>query len=202
MAKAFTNRTKEASAKGGKAPAATKVPAAASAKKSSAKPKAAPDADAPPALEVSAKAPPFELPDENSRPVRLADFAGKKVIIYFYPKDDTSGCTREACGFRDQLAKLSDHGVTVLGISRDGAASHTRFKNKYNLGFPLLSDPDGAVHRAYGAWGTKSMYGKTMISALRTTVLIGEDGRVAKVWPKVKVDGHAEAVLAAATSAS
>lgn len=225
MAKILTSKAKDATGSEGTAPAkaATKPLAKAAAEpvaKVTAKPvaktsvkTAAPSPTATPAtspaasgdaeaegtsLAPGAAAPPFTLPNEKGEPVRLADFAGKKVVLYFYPKDDTPGCTRQACGFRDQMGELAAAGVSVVGVSRDGAASHTRFRTKYDLRFPLLSDPDGAVHRAYGAWGTKSMYGKTTTGALRTTVLVGEDGRVMRVWPRVKVDGHAEAVLAAA----
>jgi thioredoxin-dependent peroxiredoxin len=190
----------EKSVKGAAPAKATNKPAANPATQPAAKPQAREEATeaAAQSLTPGDVAPAFTLPNEKGDPVRLADFAGKKVVLYFYPKDDTPGCTRQACGFRDTLSELAAAGVSVVGVSRDGAASHTRFRSKYDLRFPLLSDPDGAVHRAYGAWGTKSNYGKTTTGALRTTVLVGEDGRVRHVWPRVKVDGHAEAVLAAA----
>jgi thioredoxin-dependent peroxiredoxin len=167
--------------------------------------KAAPAAKTPaaanpePHAEASAgeAAPPFTLPADDGKTVSLADFAGKKVVLYFYPKDDTPGCTRQACAFQDNLARVQSRGAVVLGVSRDGAKSHEKFKTKYKLAFPLLSDPDASVHRAYGAWGMKTNYGKTTEGVLRTTVIIDEKGRIAKRFPNVKVDGHADKVLEA-----
>jgi thioredoxin-dependent peroxiredoxin len=143
------------------------------------------------------KAPPFSLTTDDGKTVSLADFAGKRVVLYFYPKDDTPGCTRQACAFQDNLGAVESRGAVVLGVSRDSLKSHEKFKTKYNLRFPLLSDPDGAVHRAYGAWGMKTLYGKTSEGVIRTTVIIDENGNIAKRFPSVKVDGHAERVLAA-----
>ncbi len=139
----------------------------------------------------------FSLAADDGSTVKLDDFAGKRVVLYFYPKDDTPGCTRQACAFRDNIDAIRERGAVVLGVSRDSQRAHSNFKSKYNLNFPLLIDADAAVHRAYGAWGTKSNYGRTFEGALRTTVIIDEQGRIAKRFPNVKVDGHADAVLEA-----
>ena len=141
-------------------------------------------------------APPFSLQAADGKTVALSDFRGKRVILYFYPKDDTPGCTREACGFRDALPRLGREGV-VLGVSRDPLPSHRRFAEKFRLTFPLLSDPDAAVGKAYGAYKQKSLYGRTFLGIERVTFLIDEEGRIARIFPKVKVDGHVEAVLQA-----
>ncbi len=148
------------------------------------------------ALKVGDKAPRFTLPTDDGKELSLEDFAGKRVVLYFYPKDSTPGCTREACGFRDLKAAFSKKGAVILGVSKDSLASHEKFRQKYELNFPLLSDPDTKVMQAYGAWGEKVMYGKKITGTLRTTVLIGKDGKVERIWPKVKVDGHMEDVLA------
>lgn len=145
--------------------------------------------------DVGAPAPAFTLPDQDGKPVSLADFEGKWVVLYFYPKDDTPGCTKEACSFRDNFAALQEKGAVVLGVSGDGAASHRKFAEKYSLPFPLLSDETHDVMRAYGAWGTKSMYGKQFEGVIRSTVVIDPQGKVAKTWPKVKADGHGKEVL-------
>lgn len=142
-------------------------------------------------------APEFELESDEGETVRLEDLRGRRVVLYFYPKDDTSGCTKEACGFRDVLPGLEEEDVTVLGVSPDDIGSHQRFKNKYDLNFPLLADPEGRVARKYGAWGTKNLYGRQVEGILRTTFLIGPDGRVERVWEKVKPDRHAEEVVEA-----
>ncbi|HEX5387064.1 MAG TPA: thioredoxin-dependent thiol peroxidase [Gemmatimonadales bacterium] len=142
-------------------------------------------------------APNFTLPADNGSMVSLADFAGKPVVLYFYPKDDTSGCTREACGFRDHWRDVQQRGAVVLGVSPDGVASHNKFKRKYELPFPLLADEQHDVAQAYGVWGEKSMYGRTYMGILRTTFLIGPDGRIARIFEKVKPEGHAAEVLAA-----
>lgn len=147
-------------------------------------------------VEEGKKAPAFTLESAEGGKVSLGDFKGKTVILYFYPKDDTPGCTREAQGFRDALPKIKRKNAVVLGVSRDTAASHCRFRDKYDLNFPLLSDPDAKVIRAYGAWGEKNMYGKKSEGIIRTTVVIDPEGKVAKVFPKVKVDGHVDKVLA------
>ncbi len=148
-------------------------------------------------IEVGGKAPAFTLEADDGSTVSLKDFAGKKVVLYFYPKDATPGCTTEACDFRDLKARLTRKGAVVLGVSKDNLASHQKFKAKQKLNFLLLSDPDSEVMRSYGAWGEKTLYGKKMTGTIRTTVLIGEDGKIRKVWPKVKVSGHVEEVLEA-----
>src|SRR5438552_10616927 len=137
------------------------------------------------AIETGNPAPPFSLRDAHGKLVSLADLKGQDVILYFYPKDDTPGCTKEACGFRDDWAELRRRGVRVIGVSPDDAASHHAFAEKYKLPFELLSDPGHQTMEAYGAWGEKTSYGKTTIGVLRSTVWIGPDGRVKKHWPKV-----------------
>ena len=141
-------------------------------------------------------APDFELATYEGGTVKLSDLRGRRVVLYFYPKDDTSGCTKEACGFRDQAPALEQRNALVLGISPDGVASHEKFRDKYELNFPLLSDPDHAVAEAYGAWGKKKMYGREYEGILRSTFVIDPDGRIEKVYAKVKPAEHAEQVLA------
>jgi len=148
-------------------------------------------------LAEGSKAPAFTLTDQDGKTVSLESFRGRTVVLFFYPKDDTPGCTREACGFRDNWSRVKSKGAVVVGVSRDDAASHVRFREKYELPFPLLSDPDKAVHLAYGAWGKKVLYGKESEGVIRSTFLIGGDGRILKIWSPVKVDGHVDAVLAA-----
>ena len=148
-------------------------------------------------LKAGQPAPEFVAPDETGRIVRLADLRGKKVVLYFYPKDDTPGCTKEACSFRDGAAELRALGAVVLGVSVDSVESHQRFKTKYRLTFPLLSDVEKRLVSAYGVWKEKSMYGRTFLGIERTTVLIDEQGRIATVFPKVKVDGHFDEVIEA-----
>lgn len=126
----------------------------------------------------------------------LEKYQGKWLVLYFYPKDDTPGCTREACGFRDLKAEFAKHGAVIVGVSRDDEKSHDAFKKKYELPFELLSDPELKLHKAYSAYGEKTSYGKTSIGVIRTTVLIDPKGKVVKTWPNVKVDGHVEKVLA------
>ena len=147
-------------------------------------------------VKEGAKAPAFTLESDDGGKVSLADLKGKKVVLYFYPRDNTPGCTLEAQGFRDAAARLKKKGAVVLGVSRDSIASHCRFRDQHALNFRLLSDPDARAIKAYGAWGEKNMYGKKTEGILRTTVVIDEDGKVAKVFPKVKVAGHVEDVLA------
>jgi peroxiredoxin Q/BCP len=149
-----------------------------------------------PQLEAGAEAPSFSLPDQDGRAVSLDDFKGRRVLVYFYPKDDTPGCTREACQFNDNLHAFQRADVPVIGISPDDAASHQRFRAKYGLAFPLLSDPDHQVMDAYGAWGEKTSYGKTTVGVIRSTFLIDQDGKVARAWYNVKADGHATQALA------
>jgi len=147
--------------------------------------------------DVGDKAPAFTLEDQSGKTVKLSDFKGKKVVLYFYPKDDTPGCTREACSFRDEHGALQKAGAVVLGVSPDSEASHAKFAGKYKLNFPLLADPDHAVSEKYGAWGEKSLYGRKFMGIQRSTFLIDGSGKVARVWPKVKVDGHVDQVLEA-----
>ncbi|MGH7559961.1 MAG: thioredoxin-dependent thiol peroxidase [Gemmatimonadales bacterium] len=142
-------------------------------------------------------APAFSLPTDLGSSVRLSDLQGQPVVLYFYPKDDTEGCTKEACGFRDHWREIQRAGATVLGVSPDDVGSHAKFRRKYSLPFPLLADLDHAVTERYGAWGEKSMYGRKYFGVLRTTFLIDRKGRVARVWEKVKVKDHADDVLAA-----
>jgi peroxiredoxin Q/BCP len=149
-----------------------------------------------PKLEAGAKAPSFTLPDQDGNTVSLSQFAGKRVIVYFYPKDDTPGCTAEACQFNDNLAAFERADVPVLGISPDKAESHQKFRAKYGLDFNLLSDPDHKVMERYGAWGEKKMYGRTTTGVIRSTFLVDEKGKVARSWYNVKADGHAGQVLA------
>lgn len=144
------------------------------------------------------KAPAFSLQGSDGKTHTLADYAGKKVVVYFYPKDDTPGCTKEACGFRDLHQDIQKKGAVILGISRDDKASHKQFIDKYTLPFVLLSDPDLRVMKAYGAYGKKMMYGKEVEGVIRSTVLIGPDGTVIKHWRKVpKAETHPEHVVAA-----
>ena len=143
-------------------------------------------------------APKFELPSTDLVMMQSGDFEGiKNLVLYFYPKDDTPGCTREACGFRDAKAKLAKHGAVVLGVSPDGPESHATFRSKYSLPFTLLCDVDHKVAEKYGAWREKNMYGKKSMGIARSTFIIDADGRVTKVFKAVKVDGHADQVLAA-----
>jgi peroxiredoxin Q/BCP len=146
-------------------------------------------------------APEFALPDAEGVIHRLADQRGRWTIVYFYPKDDTPGCTVEACAFRDANADLVAAGAVVWGISPDDAASHGRFRQKFQLTFPLLSDEDHATAEAYGAWVEKTNYGKTYMGIQRSTFLIGPDGRVARAWHRVKPEGHAGEVAAALEAA-
>ena len=142
------------------------------------------------------KAPAFTLADQDGNKVSLRDFAGKPVVVYFYPADDTPGCTKEACQFNDNLRAFSRAGAAVVGISPDGAEKHTAFRKKYGLRFPLLTDADHAVMERYGAWGEKTLYGKKSVGVIRSTFLVGPDGKVQRAWYHVKADGHAEKVLA------
>jgi peroxiredoxin Q/BCP len=152
-------------------------------------------------LRIGDKAPAFALDADGGGTISLQQFKGRKIVLYFYPKDDTSGCTTEACEFRDRWTAVQALGAVVLGVSPDSIASHDRFKTKYHLPFPLLADPDHAVAEAYGAWGEKSMYGRKYHGILRSTFIIDEGGRVAAVFPKVKPKGHAAEVLSALQSA-
>jgi len=148
-------------------------------------------------IEEGAKAPDFSLLADDGQKVKLSDLGGSPVVLYFYPKDDTPGCTREACAFRDRKKELTKLGAKVFGVSPDDVASHEKFRDKFELNFPLLADIDHKVADKYGAWREKNLYGKKSLGIQRSTFLIGGDGRVAKVWKKVNVDGHDEQVIAA-----
>jgi thioredoxin-dependent peroxiredoxin len=148
-------------------------------------------------LEVGAKAPDFTLENQKGESIHLADYQGKVVVLYFYPKDSTPGCTKEACSFRDSSSELETEGAVVFGVSRDSVNSHQRFADKYELNFPLLADTEGKVCEAFGVLQEKNMFGKTGIGIVRTTYVIDANGNIAKVFPKVKVDGHVDEVLAA-----
>jgi peroxiredoxin Q/BCP len=141
-------------------------------------------------------APAFTLLDEDANKVSLSDFVGRQVVVYFYPRDDTPGCTKEACQFNDLLGEFGAAGADVLGISPDGGESHRRFRKRYGLNVRLLSDPDHAVMEPYGAWGEKTLYGKTSMGVIRSTFLVDASGRIAKAWYHVRADGHAAKVLA------
>ena len=148
-------------------------------------------------LEVGAKAPAFTLVTDQGTKAKLSDFKGSPVVLYFYPKDDTPGCTKEACAFRDASKELKKLGAVVLGVSPDSSESHAKFRDKYSLNFTLLADQDHALAEAYGAWREKNMYGKKSMGVQRSTYLIDASGNVAKVWKKVSVDGHDAQVLEA-----
>ena len=148
-------------------------------------------------VQVGAKAPDFTLPRDGGETVSLADFAGRPVVLFFYPKASTPGCTTEACDFTARMTDFEAAGAAVLGISKDSVKRQENFAAKQGLSMPLLSDAEGDVCERYGVWAEKKMYGKTYLGIVRTTVLIGTDGTVLQVWPKVKVAGHAEEVLAA-----
>ena len=147
-------------------------------------------------LEAGMKAPGFTLQDQDGREVSLADFLGKKVVLYFYPKDSTPGCTRQACAFAGSLSEIKAQGAVVLGVSKDSVASHRKFADKYGLPFTLLSDPQLEAIQAYGVWQEKKLYGKVSMGVVRTTFLIDEEGTVTAVMPKVKPDTNAADVLA------
>ena len=149
-------------------------------------------------LQVGAAAPDFTLPTDGGGSVTLSSLKGQQVILYFYPKDDTTGCTAEACGFRDAEASFRGAKTKVIGISKDSVARHDKFKKKYELPFTLASDEHGHVCEDYGVWKEKSMYGRTYMGIERTTFLIGADGKIKQVWNKVKVTGHVAEVLKAA----
>ena len=147
-------------------------------------------------LEAGVKAPAFTLPDKDGNPVSLSDFLGKKVILYFYPKDNTPGCTRQACAFAGSYDAFRDLDAVVIGVSKDSTASHRKFAEKYGLPFLLLSDPELGVLQAYGVWQEKKLYGKVSMGVVRTTFIIDENGVIEKVMPKVKPDTNAADILA------
>lgn len=146
-------------------------------------------------IEVGQKAPDFTLKTDSGSKIKLSELRGNPVVIYFYPKDDTPGCTREACAFRDRTKELEKLGATVLGISPDSVESHGKFRDKYNLNFPLLADEGHRVAEKYGAWREKNMYGKKTMGIQRSTFLIDAEGKIARLWKAVKVDGHDQQVI-------
>jgi thioredoxin-dependent peroxiredoxin len=148
-------------------------------------------------ITVGNAAPSFTLPDQDGKNVSLQDFLGKWVVVYFYPKDDTPGCTVEACSFRDSESELTEAGIIVIGISKDSVASHKKFADKFNLKFHLLADPSTEVIQAYGAWQEKSMYGKKFMGIQRSTALINPEGKITKIFPKVTPKDHAKEILKA-----
>jgi peroxiredoxin Q/BCP len=146
-------------------------------------------------LSVGDKAPAFRTHDQDGSAVSLGDFKGRKVVLYFYPKDDTPGCTKEACAFRDEWSQFRKRKVAVLGVSVDDERSHKKFAEKFSLPFTLLADPEKRIVRDYGVWGQKSMYGRKYMGTHRVTYLIDEKGKIAAVWPKVKPETHAKEIL-------
>jgi thioredoxin-dependent peroxiredoxin len=146
-------------------------------------------------LTEGGKAPEFKLKDDEGKDVRLSDFKGKSVVLYFYPKDDTPGCTKEACELRDRFRDFSKKDAVILGVSADSVESHVKFKQKYGLPFRLLSDPEKKMLESYGVWKEKSMYGRKFMGIERTTFVIGPDGKIRKIFPKVSVTGHADDVF-------
>ncbi len=146
-------------------------------------------------IEPGTKAPAFAVKATDGKLVRLSSFKGKTVVLYFYPKDDTPGCTREACAFRDRLQEIEDLGAVVLGVSPDSVELHVKFTEKFSLTFPLLADTEHEIAEKYGAWREKNMYGKKSMGVQRSTFIIGPDGKVAKLWKKVSVDGHDQEVI-------
>lgn len=146
-------------------------------------------------LKIGKKAPAFSLPNQDGKVVSLSDYKGKKVVLYFYPKDDTPGCTKESCDFRDGINDIREGGAEVLGVSGDSVESHKKFVKKFNLNFPLLSDENKTMIRAYGVWKEKSLYGRKYMGIERTTFIIDENGKIDNIFAKVKVNGHLEEVL-------
>ena len=206
MARKSPKKSASKSASKRKAPTARKAPAKSRGKastktvKNSAKPKAIsePAASNATALREGDVAPDFTLQRDGDAAVRLADFAGRKLVVFFYPRADTPGCTLEAIDFTRHVKQFEQADTSVVGISADDVRAQTKFRDKHALGIPLGADSDFQTIKAYGAWGEKSMYGKTFLGIIRTTVLVGADGRVARIWRRVKVDGHAAQVLEAA----
>jgi len=151
-------------------------------------------------LDEGTKAPPFTLEDQDGKTVKLSDFKGRKVVVYFYPKDDTPGCTKEACQFNEGLKDFEKLGIEIIGISPDKAAAHVKFRTKYGLEFSLLSDPERSTMEVYGAFGEKMMYGKKVTGVIRSTFVVGPTGKIEHLWYNVRADGHAAKVVAALTA--
>jgi peroxiredoxin Q/BCP len=151
-------------------------------------------------LKVGQKAPDFTVLNDKGEKVKLSDFKGQKVVLYFYPKDDTPGCTKEACAFRDGIKEIKKRGAAVVGVSTDSVDSHKKFITKFDLNFPLLADTDKKMVEAYGTWKEKSMYGKKYMGIERTTFIIDEQGKISHIFPKVKVDAHYDEVIEALKS--
>ena len=185
--------TKKPAAAGGKKKAVTRKAATPTKAKATKTTKPGPSIKQ---LKIGQKAPAFALPNQDGKITRLSDFKGKKIVLYFYPKDDTPGCTKESCAFRDGLDEIQASGAVVLGISGDSVDSHKKFVKKFNLNFPLLSDEKKTVLQAYGVWKEKSLYGRKFMGIERTTFIIDEQGKLDDIFQKVKVDGHLEEVLA------
>ena len=148
-------------------------------------------------MKVGQKAPEFTVVDDSGKTVKLSDFKGKKVVLYFYPKDDTPGCTKEACSFRDGISEIRKKGAVVLGVSADSAESHQKFKKKFDLNFSLLADTEKKIIEDYDVWKEKSLYGRKYMGIERTTYIIGRDGKISHIFPKVKVSEHYDEVIAA-----
>jgi len=146
-------------------------------------------------LKVGDKAPDFNVSTDAGQKIKLSDFKGKKIVLYFYPKDDTPGCTKEACAFRDGISEIKDRGAVVLGVSTDSGDSHKKFKSKFDLNFPLLADTDKKIVEAYGVWKEKINYGKKYMGIERTTFIINKEGKISHIFPKVKVDEHYDEVI-------
>ena len=146
-------------------------------------------------LEIGKRAPAFNLEDDLGKKVSLSSLRGKRVVLFFYPKDDTPGCTQESCDFRDNISKVKSHGAVVIGVSKDTVDSHQKFKQKFSLPFPLLSDPSHRMIEKYGVWKEKKLYGRAYMGIERTTFVIDENGKIAHIFPKVKVNGHVDEVL-------
>jgi peroxiredoxin Q/BCP len=191
------SRTRKTAASGPSHKAASKMLKSSDAARPKAADRNGSAVDKAPGLVEGAKAPDFRLPRDGGDSVALSDFSGKKLVLFFYPKADTPGCTREAIDFTRLSGDFADAGTAVLGVSADSQKTQESFRDKHKLSVPLISDEKHQMLAAYGAWGEKSMYGRTFLGILRTTVLIGSDGRVARVWRHVRVDGHADQVLEA-----
>lgn len=189
---------KKAAAKESHQPASKSLKSNPSAQKPAAQKPAAPKPELAATGTEGGKAPPFRLPRDGGDHVSLADYAGQKLVLFFYPRADTPGCTREAIDFTRLKGDFAESGTAVLGVSADTVKAQESFRNKHELAIPLISDEQHEMLEAYGAWGEKSMYGRSFMGIIRTTVLIGADGRIARIWRNVRVDGHADEVLAAA----